>query len=80
MAFLNPIVQNNWSVGGCFTLKHDPGTSNRGMAILARDLEIDAVAVAVFIGYPCCRVSLSRRPNQSIAKKIRICLREAQSG
>jgi len=48
------------------------------MAIFAGDLEIDAVAVAVFIGYACCRIRVSRRLNQRSAKKIRICLPEAQ--
>jgi len=50
------------------------------MAISARDLDIEAVAVAIFIGYACCRVNLSRRLHQRSAKKIGVCLREFQSG
>jgi len=50
------------------------------MAISARYLEIEAIAVAVFIRYANYRLGLFRSLNQSGAKEFSIRLCEAQSG
>ena len=49
------------------------------MAISARYLEIEAIAVAVFIRHTSYRLGLFRSLNQSGSKEFRVRLREAQS-